>query len=138
MRHLLRSGWLATSLALTAGCSGFSPQCTADSDCAATSYCNSAAQACFVRSGGAAIPVIDAVVEGPGAGIVTVTGTAPVQSKVSVFTDALCAGTVAGTASADGAGNYSVAATAPASGTVYATAESTAVGSTCSLGKTYP
>jgi hypothetical protein len=138
MRFFPGIGWLGTSLALTAGCGGFAPMCTADSDCAATSYCNTAAQACFVRSTGAAVPVIDAVVVGPTAGEVTVTGTAPAQSTVAVFTNAQCTGAPAGTSAADGSGNFSVAATAPSTGTVYATSESTQVGSVCSSGKTYP
>ncbi len=138
MRFFPGTGWLAASLALAAGCGGFEAKCSTDADCAAASYCNTAAQACFDRSTGAAVPVIDAVVVGTTAGQVTVTGTAPALSTVSVFTNAQCQGAPAGTASADGSGNFSVSATAPASGTVYATSESTEVGSVCSLGKTYP
>ena len=126
------------TLSLGAGCSGFSPACTSDADCATTSYCNPAAQACFVRSAGAAIPVIDAVAAGTTAGQITVTGTAPVQSTVAIFTNAQCQGTPAGMGPANGSGDFSVSATAPSSGTVYATAEGTNVGSICSQGKTYP
>lgn len=137
MRTLTR--WLViTLLALTAGCSGFSPACTTDGDCAATSYCNLSAQACFVRSAGSAIPVIDAVTVGPGAGVVTVAGTAQATWTVRIFTNATCSGSAAGSGAADSAGSFSVQAMAPATGSAYATAEGDTGGSICSLGKAYP
>ena len=128
----------ASLLACTAACSGFSPQCTSDTDCAATSYCNPTAQACFGRSSGAAIPVIDTVAVGPGANEITVTGTATATWTVFLFTNATCSGTPAGTGSVDSSGSFSVQGMAPPTGTVYATAEGGSGGSICSLGKTYP
>jgi hypothetical protein len=129
--------WLATTLlVLTVGCSGFAPQCSTDADCAATSYCNLVAKACFVRSAGSAIPVIDTVTVG--AGTITVGGTAQATWTVNIFTNATCSGTPAGTGTADSSGNYSIQATAPATGTAYATAEGDGGGSICSTGKAYP
>jgi hypothetical protein len=129
--------WMASSiLALTTGCSGFAPRCTTDADCSATSYCNSAAQACFIRDTGASVPIIDTVtVSGTG---VTVVGTAPASSTVGVFTNATCVGTPAGTGTAGASGSFSIVAIAPTTGTVYATAEGADFASVCSGGKSYP
>jgi hypothetical protein len=139
MRSSIWMGGLAASLlAFAAACSGFSSQCSSDADCAATSYCNPTAQACFGRSGGAAVPVIDTVTVGPGANQITVAGTATPTWTVNVFTNATCTGTPAGTGSVDSSGSFSVQGTAPSTGTVYATAEGGSGGSICSLGKNYP
>lgn len=139
MRSSIWMGWLTASLlALAGACSGFSPQCTSDAQCAATSYCNPTAQACFGRSGGAAVPVIDTVSVGPGANQITVAGTATATWTVSLFTNATCSGSPAGSGVVDSSGNFSVPGTAPATGTVYATAEGDTGGSICSQGKTYP
>lgn len=139
MRTFASMGWLATTVvAFSAGCSGFAPQCTSDADCAATSYCNLAAQACFVRSAGSAIPVIDTVTAGTTPGSITVNGTAQAGWTVAIFTNATCSGTPAGTGTAASSGSFSVQAMAPATGTVYATAEGDSGGSICSQGKTYP
>jgi hypothetical protein len=139
MRSSIWMGWLTASLlALAAACSGFAPQCTSDAQCAATSYCNPTAQACFGRSGGAAIPVIDTVTVGTVANQITVAGTATATWTVNVFTNATCSGSPAGTGVAGSSGTFSVQGTAPATGTVYATAEGDGGGSICSQGKTYP
>jgi hypothetical protein len=139
MRSSIWMGWLTASLlALAAACSGFAPQCTSDAQCAVTSYCNPSAQACFGRSGGAAVPVIDTVTVGPGANQITVAGTATATWTVSLFTNATCSGSPAGTGVADASGSFSVQGAAPATGTVYATAEGDTGGSICSQGKTYP
>jgi hypothetical protein len=131
--------WLATSiLAFTAGCSGFAPQCSTDADCAVTSYCNPDALACFGRSAGAVVPVLDAVSVGPGAGTITVAGTAQATWTVNIFTNATCSGAAAGSGTADSSGNFSIPAMAPATGTAFANAESASGGALCSLGKTYP
>ena len=129
---------LVTGLLLGLGCSGFSSQCRTDGDCPAGSYCNPSAEACFVRSGGAALPVLQSVTQGPGAGVVTVKGMAQPTWTVNIFTNSNCTGTPAGSGTADATtGQFSIPTTAPSTGTVYANAEGTTGGSTCTQGLAY-
>jgi hypothetical protein len=127
----IRSG-IVVVVAVAAGCSGFSQQCTVDSDCnSASLYCNSAAQACFVRSGGDNVPIIDSA---PVTGNqISISGTAPALATVFIFTDSQCVGPVLVSGPADSAGAFTLTATVPSStGNLYATAESASLGSICS------
>jgi len=137
-RRKMLSGVGLLSASFFLGCGGFATQCMSDSDCPATAYCNPSALACFVRSGGSAVPVIVSIVVGAAPTQVTVNGTAPANSTVRVYSNATCTGTPVGTGTANASAAFSVAATVPASGTLYATAESSAVGSVCSTGVAYP